>query len=66
MVLQVGRAKRENSGPVPFSTFNERYDHAGVKVQVEEFSACTHACWFLLFNESVRIRGELRRDLSLV
>ncbi|KAG7512994.1 hypothetical protein JOB18_044890 [Solea senegalensis] len=28
----------ENSGPVPFSTFNERCcDHARVKVQVEQF-----------------------------
>lgn len=42
-VPEVGRTKRKNSGPVPFSTFNERSVHAGVKVQVEQFSSCTHA-----------------------
>ncbi|TDH01095.1 hypothetical protein EPR50_G00176570 [Perca flavescens] len=35
-VVEVGWAKRGNSGPVPSSTFNERSDHAGVKVQVEQ------------------------------
>lgn len=56
---EVGRAKRGNSGPVPFSTFNERCDHAGVKVQVEQFSACTHArCSVLAFNERVKNRVE--------
>lgn len=41
-VREVGRAKKESTGPVPLSTFNERRDHAGVKVQVEQFSARTH------------------------
>ncbi|AWP14242.1 putative vitrin [Scophthalmus maximus] len=32
-----------NSGPVLFSTFNERSDQAGVNVQVEQSSVSTHA-----------------------
>lgn len=47
-----------NSGPVLFSTFNERSDQAGVNVQVEQSSVSTHA------RRSVPFSGEKwRRDL---
>lgn len=48
----------------PVSTFNERSDHAGVKVQVEEFSALTQ-----LQNrasaQASEISAQPRRDLLI-
>lgn len=56
----MGRAKRwrgRTLAPSRSPLFNERSDHAGVKVQVEQFSACKHARWSISpLNERVRIR----------